>query len=101
MVEKVAVFKIFISIVSNKLGDWWLQQRMRLHADARRPFDTMLLLISWCLWKERNNRTFQGTSADLQAIYHAVISEADEWISAGISTLHAVFPVWSQNLFIV
>ena len=101
MVEKVAVFKNFISIVSNKLGDWWLQQRMRLHDDARRPFDTMLLLISWCLWKERNNRTFQGTSADLQAIYHAVISEAEEWIRTGISTLHAVFPVWSQNLFIM
>jgi predicted negative regulator of RcsB-dependent stress response len=83
------------------LCDWWLRQILRLHADTRPPFDTILLLTSWCMWKETNNRTFQRTSAGLQAIYHAVLSETKDWISARIGTLNAVFTVWSQNLTIM
>lgn len=34
---------------------WWMEVR-KLVAKARRPgFDTLVVLIAWNLWKERNN----------------------------------------------
>jgi hypothetical protein len=38
--------------------DWWLHRRASLPKALRRSFDSLVLLVSWCLWKERNCRTF-------------------------------------------
>ena len=59
-----------------ELDNWWLREQMRLDPNARPPFDTLLLLISWTLWKERNSRTLQGTSAGIQDLYRVVIAKS-------------------------
>jgi ribosomal protein S14 len=55
------------------LGEWWMQQRVLLHPDARLAFDTLLLLTSWTLWKERNSRTFRGIASTVEIIYRTLI----------------------------
>ena len=57
------------------LVDWWLRCRLLLHANARPTFDTAILLTAWCVWKERNNRTFNRSLAGLHAMFLAVIRE--------------------------
>jgi hypothetical protein len=37
------------------LVDWWLASRKRIIKEERRGFDTFVLLITWSLWRERNN----------------------------------------------
>jgi hypothetical protein len=74
----------------NDLTEWWMQQRLRLHHDA--PFDSLLLLISGTLWKERNSRTFQGVASGIQVIYKTVVEEAEDCVQAGFSTLAALCP---------
>lgn len=74
-------------------------ERLRPHPDARPAFDSLLLLISWTLWKERNGRTFHGVASRLEIIYKAVVEEAEDWIQAGFSTLEAVCPLWSRRQF--
>jgi hypothetical protein len=64
--------------------DWWLLERQRLSAKARLAFDTLVLLVSWTLWLERNKRTFQGTLASVLDLYCAVIREAEIWVEAGL-----------------
>jgi hypothetical protein len=76
----------------NDLTEWWMEQRLRLHHDARPPFDSLLLLISWTLWKERNSRTFQGVASGIQVIYKTVVEEAEDCVQAGFSTLAALCP---------
>lgn len=69
---------MLVSEHPDDLGEWWMQQRMRLHNDARPPFDSLLLLISWTLWKGRNSRTFQGVASGIEIIYKAVVEEAED-----------------------
>lgn len=49
----------------DELADWWLRSRGMLNAEARPAFDLVLLLTAWCVWKERNSRTFNGTTAGM------------------------------------
>jgi hypothetical protein len=56
-----------------------------------------MLPIAWSIWKERNNRTFQRTAVGLQAIYQAVVREAEDWVDAGFSTPEVLSHIWSRN----
>lgn len=75
----------------DKLVNWWLRCRGMLGADSRAVFDSVLLLATWCVWKERNNRTFNRVAASLQAMLLAVLRETEDWIAAGISSMNAAF----------
>jgi hypothetical protein len=79
----------------DNLGEWWLRQRRRLDRTARSSFDTLILLVAWSLWKERNERTFQRTSRTHQEIFNSVVAEAEDWVAAGFKTLELACPLWS------
>jgi hypothetical protein len=63
------------------LGDgdvsaWWLQRRLLLDSVKRRGFDSLVLLVSWEVWKERNAR---------------IHDEGSQWIDADFTSLAAVW----------
>lgn len=47
----------------HELGDWWIRQRRRIDATLRPLFDSLLLLVAWSLWKERNGSLRQATAS--------------------------------------
>ncbi|GJN13395.1 hypothetical protein PR202_gb00089 [Eleusine coracana subsp. coracana] len=59
-------FKLLRNTVSQRLtpyseaqlADWWCSSRKQLPKDRRKQFDSLVLLVSWELWKERNRRVF-------------------------------------------
>lgn len=79
------------------LVSWWLRQRLRLEVAVHPAFDSLVLLISWIIWKERNNRTYSWTASRVQDLYLKVVREADDWVQAGFKTLSIVCPFWSQS----
>ena len=79
-------------------GSWWLRQRQRLDHDAQPAFDSLMLLISRSIWKERNNRTFMRAVAGTQELSQKVVREA-EWVQAGFKTLVVVCTIWSRNTY--
>ena len=63
--------------------DWWLRTRKLLHKQLRKGFDSLFFLVGWSIWKERNARTFNGTSAAPSRLALLIQEEANEWCLAG------------------
>ena len=57
--------------------DWWSSRRILLGTACRKGFDSLTILGSWCLWKERNRRVFNGV-----AVADSVVEEAVRWSQA-------------------
>ncbi|KAG2596259.1 hypothetical protein PVAP13_5KG149807, partial [Panicum virgatum] len=75
------------SIQDQWLVAWWTQARKRIHKEERRCFDTMVILVRWMIWKERNNRTFDRTTRTLQEVLVRVVDEIVAWFRTGFSKL--------------
>jgi len=52
-----------------------------------RSFDSLVLLVSWNLWKERNSRPFNRTQTQATALLETIAKEADSWIATGFNAL--------------
>jgi nuclear pore complex protein Nup210 len=63
--------------VSN-LEDWWSAARELVATKDRRGFDTLVLLIAWFLWKQKNARAFNNQALQLTA-HQLVVRIKDEF----------------------
>jgi hypothetical protein len=50
------------------LERWWTETRKRLRREDRRGFHTLVLLIAWTLWKQRNARVFGNLERQLSTV---------------------------------
>ncbi|KAG0512540.1 hypothetical protein BDA96_10G022900 [Sorghum bicolor] len=71
------------------LVDWWQESRAFLPQQPRRGFDSLVVLVSWTLWKERNARTFDNISSTPTQTLAKVKEEANAWLAAGFRGLAA------------
>jgi len=82
--------------------DWWSWSRKQVYGDDRKAFDTLLVLVVWLLWKERNNRIFQNSNMLASDLVLRIIEEGKAWAYAGFRHLQKFFPdalsLRSQNL---
>lgn len=70
--------------------DWWLATRTRVPEDQRRPFDSLVLVVSRIVWKERNARTFDRQHRTTAQVISAIREEVHEYVAAGFRGLAAV-----------
>jgi hypothetical protein len=64
-----------------------MESRCLLPRNLQWSFDSVLLLVSWRIWKEHNSRVFDNVSATAQQARHMVLEEGDEWICDGFTAL--------------
>ena len=79
---------------------WGTTSRKRVAKTARRGFDSMVLLVGWELWKERNSRTFDAAARHPTVLLGFIIDEANLWVRAGFRHLTSLLPLLlatSQN----
>ena len=66
-------------------------------------FDSLVFLVSWHLWEERNSRTFNNISCSTGEVLGAIADEANLWVMAGFRHLRGILPSalanQSQNVF--
>lgn len=75
----------------SSLVDWWQLARAQVPNPFRRGFDTLILLVSWELWKECNRRTFNGITKSPAEVLATIGEEGDSWIAAGFRSLVPLF----------
>lgn len=80
--------------------DWWLELRHGHNGLKQRGIDSMVQLILWCLWKERNTRVFEGAAGrSVSDMVHHIWSEGLTWISAGAKWMATLgWPMPSHQL---
>lgn len=71
--------------------EWWLQLRRGHNNLKQRGVDSLVQLVIWCLWKERNSRIFDNAPGrSISDMVHHIWSEGQLWISAGAKWLAAL-----------
>lgn len=79
-----------VPLASSLLADWWLMAHDLVPAEGRRAFDFLVLATSWIIWKERNNRTFDGFARTTSQVLAAVTDELHSYVAAGFRGLAAI-----------
>ena len=70
-----------------QLHQWWNHVRFMQVKERRRGLDTLVMLILWSLWKERNARLFDGHSSTILEVQERIKVDIKLWIDAGTTRL--------------
>ena len=78
------------------LADWWQGARKQILKEERKCFDTLVLLICWLIWKERNGRIFDRKMRSVDEMLSWVVDESVCWCQAGFKHLESVCSVFGR-----
>ncbi|CAD6334807.1 unnamed protein product [Miscanthus lutarioriparius] len=67
--------------------EWRLSNRKRVDKHLRRGFDSIVFLIGWMLRKQRNARTFDGSTRTARELAVDIRLIAEDWRMAGYRQL--------------
>jgi len=69
------------------LQSWWDYLRGIQGWDRRKGVDSLFMCIIWAIWKERNQRLFEGTSCTALELQDKIKMDINLWIRAGARRL--------------
>jgi hypothetical protein len=72
--------------------DWWLSSRKQIRKELRKAFDSLVILVAWSIWKERNRRIFQKEKVTTNELVDLIIDDGRMWCYAGLKHLLQLFP---------
>jgi len=70
---------------------WWLNITTRT-AVPQKVVRSLTMLISWEVWKERNNRVFNRQETSATRLMEKIKAEAAIWATAGAKDIASVIP---------
>ena len=59
-----------------------------------RGFDSIILLVYWELWMERNRRTFQAVALSPSLLLLRIVDEANAWLGGGVRCYADLLGAW-------
>jgi hypothetical protein len=68
---------------------WWLRVRKVVAKPSRKGFDTLVLLVAWSLWKERNSRVHEQAALQPVALVGDILEDARLWARAGFVSIYS------------
>jgi hypothetical protein len=72
--------------LSHTLMHWW-ENLVMLSGCSKKGLRSLLILVNWIIWRERNARTFDLRFSTSQQIITLIKCEAAAWIAAGARQL--------------
>uniref|UniRef100_A0A8R7R329 Reverse transcriptase zinc-binding domain-containing protein n=1 Tax=Triticum urartu TaxID=4572 RepID=A0A8R7R329_TRIUA len=76
---------------ATSVKDWWLQIAQS-RAPSRSAMTSLLMLVSWEIWKERNARVFRNSATPTAVLVRNIKEEVKLWVMAGAKNLGVVMP---------
>jgi hypothetical protein len=70
------------------IDEWWSEQVVGLNKVSTRRFNSIATVVSWELWKERNDRIFNQMSKSPSQVFYKIIETATDWCAAGRILVH-------------
>lgn len=61
------------------IREWWSEARHGIEAPKKGTLNTLVPLVIWSIWRERNSRVFDHKSLPLQRLIDQVKEEAKIW----------------------
>jgi hypothetical protein len=68
--------------------EWWLSSPKQIRKELRKAFNSLVILVAWSIWKERNQRIFQKKKLTTNKL----VDEGRLWCYAGLKHLLQLFP---------
>jgi hypothetical protein len=69
---------------------WWLNKRKAAVEPSCKSFDTLVWLVAWSLWKERNRHVHERAALQLVALAGDIMEAARLWARAGFVSIAAL-----------
>jgi hypothetical protein len=67
--------------------DWWRHSSQQVEGQARKGFNSLVILGAWVIWKHRNQCVFCGTHPSVPTVLQVARDEAMLWTIAGAKGL--------------
>ncbi|KAF8650784.1 hypothetical protein HU200_063688 [Digitaria exilis] len=64
-----------------------MMSRKQLQKESRKAFDSMVELVTWSIWLERNARTFNRQEQTAMLLVEHIMEEANIWTQARYTAL--------------
>ncbi|WVZ80002.1 hypothetical protein U9M48_027520 [Paspalum notatum var. saurae] len=71
----------------SRLNSWWCRAASSLPKVLRKGFNSLVILVTWELWKHQNACIFENVRPDARQVVQAVIEEGHVWCLAGARAL--------------
>lgn len=66
---------------------WWTELQRSWSGTRKKGFDSLFMLSSWVIWKERNARCFRECATTIGELLLLIKHEVRQWTSAGAVNL--------------
>lgn len=77
--------------------DWWQLSCHSVHTSVRKGTSSAIMLVAWCIWKNRNAIIFDNAQLSLARLLDTIKTEARHWATAGARGLAALLPVMAAS----
>lgn len=67
---------------NQKLKTWWQHAATNLQSTSKKKLNSMVMLVNWSIWRERNNRVFENAYRNIPQIMEQIKTEANLWAVA-------------------
>lgn len=71
---------------------WWRRANRRAATEERRGLNSLVMLVAWELWKQRNRCVFDAAKPCVQTVLQQIKDEAKAWAAAGAKRLRQLLP---------
>uniref|UniRef100_K4AME8 Uncharacterized protein n=1 Tax=Setaria italica TaxID=4555 RepID=K4AME8_SETIT len=66
---------------------WWRRTFLAVQKEMRKGLDSLIILVTWEIWKHKNDCVFEKVRPTIQEVLRAISNEGGLWCMAGASRL--------------